>query len=224
MTLHHLKPAKPERAARNVRSAGTWRTALLSLVAVAAFLPFVTPVGAADLPARQTAPVTPSFVAQDYFFNEVRIGGYYHGIGNPERDTADVNIEVLTRKVWIPSDPDYAWLAPRLHAGGTINTSNHGTNYGYAGLTWTWDDLLFKRTFAEFSFGGAFHDGYTGLYAPFDRAKLGCVALFRESGSLGYRFDDHWSVMATIEHISNGGLCDENRGITSAGLRLGYSF
>jgi hypothetical protein len=136
------QPAEPARAAR------TWRRALLAVVAAVSSLPFVSPVGAADLPQRQTAPVTPTFMAQDYFFDEVRIGGYYHGIGNPERDTADVNIEVLTRKVWIPSDPDYAWLAPRLHAGGTINTSNHGTNYGYAVLTWTWDDLLFKHTFA----------------------------------------------------------------------------
>jgi hypothetical protein len=217
MTLLDHTPAKPARALR------AWRSALLATVAAASLASLAGPVGAADLPQRQAAPVTPAFVASDYFFNEVRIGGYYHGIGNPERDTADVNIEVLTRKVWIPSDPDYAWLAPRLHAGGTINTS-HGTNYGYAGLTWTWEDVLFKRTFAEFSFGGAFHDGYTGLYAPLDRAKLGCVALFRESGSVGYHLDEHWSVMATIEHISNGGLCDENRGITSAGLRLGYSF
>jgi lipid A 3-O-deacylase len=217
MTAFSSRPATPARASR------TWRIALLGTVAAATLAAIAAPVGAADLPQRQYAPVTPAFVAKDYFFNEVRVGAYYHGIGNPERDTTDINLEVLTRVIWTPSDPDYAWLAPRLHAGGNINTSR-GTNYGYAGLTWTWNDLLLKNTFAEYSFGAAFHDGYTGLYAPLDRAKLGCVALFRESGSLGYRFDDHWSVMATIEHISNGGLCDENRGITSAGLRLGYSF
>jgi lipid A 3-O-deacylase len=217
MTCHDTQPASSKQGFAQFRTA-----ALAALAAATALLAAIAPVGAADLPQRQTAPAVPTFVSES-FINEIRLGGYYHGIGNPERNTADVNVEILTRKVWIPSDPDYAWLAPRLHAGGTLNTS-HGTNYGYAGLTWTWDDLLFKRTFAEISFGGAFHDGYTGLYAPLDRAKLGCVALFRESGSLGYHLDEHWSLMATIEHISNGGLCDENRGITSAGLRVGYSF
>ena len=32
------------------------------------------------------------------------------------------------------------------------------------------------------------------------------------------------SLMATIEHSSNAGLCSENRGLTNAGLRLGYRF
>ena len=199
------------------------RSALLAGVAAVALLPMVTLAGAADLPQRSAPPAyVPTFV-QEPFINEVRIGGYYHGIGNPERDTADVNAEILTRKIWIPSDPDYAWLAPRLHVGGTVNTAGR-TSYGYAGLTWTWDNLIWQRTFAEFSFGPSFNDGYTGRYAPLDQAKVGCVALFRESGSLGYHLDEHWSIMATIEHVSNGGLCDENRGITSAGLRLGYHF
>ena len=199
------------------------RAILLAGVAAAALLPMVDAVGAADLPQQAQPLALPPTFAQEPFFNEIRLGGYYHGIGNPERNTADINAEILTRKVWIPADPDFAWLAPRLHVGGTVNTAGR-TNYGYAGLTWTWDNLLWQRTFAEFSFGGAFDDGYTGLYAPYDRAKVGCVALFRESGSLGYRFDEHWSLMATIEHVSNGGLCDENRGITSAGLRVGYHF
>jgi lipid A 3-O-deacylase len=155
--------------------------------------------------------------------NELRLGGFYHAIGNPERGTADVNLEILTRKVFVFEDPAWAWLSPRAHMGGTFNTGG-GTSHGYAGHTWTWEDVMFKRVFAEFSFGGSVNDGYTGLYAPRDRAKLGCSTLFRESGSLGYRLTEHWSIMATIEHISNGGLCDENRGITSAGARIGYSF
>jgi hypothetical protein len=160
---------------------------------------------------------------QEPFFNEVRLGGYFHGIGNPERDTADVNAEILTRKIWSPSDPDFAWLSPRLHLGGTVNTAGR-TSYGYAGLTWTWEHVIWPRMFAEFSFGISVNNGFTGRFAPLDHAKVGCAALFRESGSLGYRLDEHWSVMATIEHVSNGGLCNENRGITSAGVRIGYSF
>ncbi|WP_081449527.1 acyloxyacyl hydrolase [Rhodomicrobium vannielii] len=30
--------------------------------------------------------------------------------------------------------------------------------------------------------------------------------------------------MATIDHMSNAGLCDTNRGLTNAGVRLGYKF
>ncbi len=30
--------------------------------------------------------------------------------------------------------------------------------------------------------------------------------------------------MATIDHMSNAGLCSENRGISNAGLRLGYKW
>jgi hypothetical protein len=30
--------------------------------------------------------------------------------------------------------------------------------------------------------------------------------------------------MATVEHMSNAGLCDRNRGITNEGLKVGYSF
>jgi len=41
---------------------------------------------------------------------------------------------------------------------------------------------------------------------------------------LGYRLTTHWQVMASIEHNSNAGLCDRNRGLTNGGLRLGYRF
>lgn len=178
--------------------------------------------GAAAADLRSPVAYPPSFAEQP-FINELRVGGFYHGVGNPERDTADVNVEVLTRSLFVPADPAWSWFAPRLHVGGMINTSGR-TSYGYTGLALTFENVLFDRVFAEFSFDAAFHDGYTGLYAPYTRAKLGCVALFRESGSIGYRLTDHWSVMATVDHISNGGLCDENRGITNVGGRIGYSF
>jgi hypothetical protein len=48
--------------------------------------------------------------------------------------------------------------------------------------------------------------------------------MFRESASLGYRITSNVSVMGTVEHISNAGLCDQNRGLTNVGLRLGYRF
>jgi lipid A 3-O-deacylase len=30
--------------------------------------------------------------------------------------------------------------------------------------------------------------------------------------------------MATIEHMSNAGLCPQNRGLTNVGARIGYTF
>ena len=48
--------------------------------------------------------------------------------------------------------------------------------------------------------------------------------MYRESVSLGYQFTQHWSVLATAEHISNDHLCDRNAGITNFGGRLAYTF
>jgi hypothetical protein len=30
--------------------------------------------------------------------------------------------------------------------------------------------------------------------------------------------------MATVEHMSNAGFCDQNRGLTNVGGRIGYAF
>jgi lipid A 3-O-deacylase len=38
------------------------------------------------------------------------------------------------------------------------------------------------------------------------------------------RLGANWSVMATVEHLSNQGTCSDNRGLTNVGARLGYSF
>ena len=81
--------------------------------------------------------------------------------------------------------------------------------------------------FVEASFGGAVHNGNTQsnlALIPVDRSALGCSPLFRESGSVGYRLSQNWSVMATIEHLSNAGICSQNRGLTNVGARLGYTF
>ncbi|NIX75260.1 acyloxyacyl hydrolase [Microvirga terricola] len=196
--------------------------ALTSICTSALFLLLGLPAQAADYPQLQPIIYPPTF-APDYFFNEVRLGGYAHGIGDPERGTADVNAEILTRRIATLSNPDYAWLVPRLHVGGTINTAGR-TSYLYAGFTWTLENLIWRGAFAEVTFGVSVNNGRTGDFVPPDHSRIGCHTLFRESASLGYRFDEHWSVMATIEHVSNGGLCHQNRGVTAGGLRIGYSF
>jgi hypothetical protein len=110
---------------------------------------------------------------------------------------------------------------PRPHIGGSLNFDDK-TSFAYAGLTWTVD--ITPRFFIEGSFGGAIHNGSTGRVVPVDRNALGCSPLFRESGSVGVRLSANWSVMATVEHLSNAGLCSQNRGLTNIGARLGYTF
>jgi hypothetical protein len=81
-----------------------------------------------------------------------------------------------------------------------------------------------RSIFTEATLGGAVHDGSTGSAPAPGHNALGCNPLFRESASLGYRINATWSVMAIIEHMSNAGLCAQNRGLTNAGIRLGYAF
>ena len=57
-----------------------------------------------------------------------------------------------------------------------------------------------------------------------DRNGLGCEILFRESISAGVLFDGHHSLSLMFDHISNGGLCDDNDGQDTFGVRYGYRF
>ena len=88
-------------------------------------------------------------------------------------------------------------------------------------LGWTID--LTDNLFVDVSVGGALHDGNLKGNAPNER-YFGCRANFHESASIGYRFTPQLSIMASVEHMSNASLCDQNDGLTNAGVRLGYSF
>ena len=57
-----------------------------------------------------------------------------------------------------------------------------------------------------------------------DMNALGCHVLFHETATIGFNITENWRVMGTIEHSSNAGLCDFNRGLTNAGVRIGYKF
>jgi lipid A 3-O-deacylase len=180
-------------------------------------------VQAADIPAFEPAPQTAVVAGTEWrLLDEVRGGVFYHEVHGPEEGSVDINAELLSSRLpLIDQSSAWYWLSPRLHLGGTVNTSGD-TSHAYAGLTWTLD--VTQAFFIEGSFGGAVHNGETGNNVPSDRNALGCTALFRESASIGYRFTPNLSLMATIEHLSNADLCDQNRGLTNAGLRLGYTF
>jgi lipid A 3-O-deacylase len=169
------------------------------------------PVLSAQTPLRDEGP--PPLI------DEVRAGVLAHTIDNNNgEDGADVNLEVLFRRLEGRYDNpflDFA-LRPRVHVGASANTAGD-TNQLYAGFSW--DVQLAPRFSLELTFGGALHDGETGDGAA---DSYGCALNFRESASLGYALDERWTLYGTISHMSNANLCDENTGLTSVGVRLGY--
>jgi hypothetical protein len=190
------------------------------------FVLLASSVSAADLVGR-TAYAPPPYVApsaRSGFISEVRIGASAHEMEGPEKGTWNVNGEVLFAKPFTTADLFTSYFVPRLHVGASINV-NGMTSFLYGGLSWTVD--LGSAFFVEASLGGAVHNGNTEsnlAFVPRDRNALGCSPLFRESASVGYRFTPNWSIMATVEHLSNAGICAQNRGLTNVGVRLGYTF
>ena len=169
-------------------------------------------------PALATDLNPPASLPDPYFVDEVRLGGFVHSPFSPEKNGGlDLNAEILFAKPWGSNDQ---WWLPRPHLGTTVNFEGK-TSTIYAGLTWQYH--LTQRVFGEASFGGSLNNGQLQDFHN-ARNALGCHGLFRVSGSLGYDLTEHWSIMATVEHNSNANLCDNNRGITNYGLRIGYRF
>ena len=174
-------------------------------------------------PAAGSADVIQPFDAANYPFwtiDEVRIGGFKQAIDNaPHEGGAAVNLEVLGGRLpggYENSILDF-FLTPRPHIGADLSFTK--TSEFYWGVTW--DAKITDRVFFETSFGGAVHDG------PLDEmgeASYGCRVNFREFASLGFALTPEWRLMPTIDHMSQAGLCHPNRGLTNAGLRLGYKF
>ncbi|CAO4171105.1 acyloxyacyl hydrolase [Methylorubrum populi] len=195
----------------------------------------ITAVQAADLGgARAPVPLPYAAPVQPYsIVSEVRIGGSVQDPGSAEGkaagfSTANVNGEILFAKPVVSADPFWQAFVPRPTVGGSYNTGGR-TSYAYIGGTWTVDlfpETLDRRVFIEGFFGGAAHNGYTGPkeFTPYGFNTLGCSPLFREAAALGFRISEHWSVMATVEHMSNAGLCANNRGLTNYGGKIGYTF
>jgi lipid A 3-O-deacylase len=153
-------------------------------------------------------------------FDEVRIGVLAHHIEPAGSEKGiDLNFEILFSRPAIAYGSSFADIAlrPRLHVGASINVDGY-TSQAYAGFTW--DIPLLERVSLELTFGGALHDGQNDGRG----SSFGCPLNFRESASLGFAVTERWRLYATVAHMSNGGLCDRNSGLTSGGVRLGYAF
>jgi lipid A 3-O-deacylase len=174
------------------------------------------PAGAEPLGPAYQVPTRPMSLV-----SELRVGASAHDLWGRERGAPALSSEILFAKPFTPADLFTGYFVPRPHVGASLNFEG-GTSFGYAGLTWTID--LSPRVFLEASVGGALHNAPTGPLPPPDRAALGCGPAFREAGAVGVRLGGQWSLVATIEHLTNVGLCAPTRGLTNIGARLGYTF
>jgi hypothetical protein len=57
-----------------------------------------------------------------------------------------------------------------------------------------------------------------------DRKALGSRVLFHIPVEIGYRLDEHNSLSAYFEHMSNAYTVDPNEGMDRLGVRYGYRF
>jgi hypothetical protein len=182
------------------------------------------PAQAADLsPLDGSDAAKPPVLRSDPSSYELRLGAYAHDPLSPEKGPVDLNGEVLLAKFNCFPAQTWGALIPRPHFGGTIDFDGKTSNL-YTGLTWTFN--LDQNVFVEGSFGEAVNDGKIGPMqdVPHGHNAMGCNWSFHETASVGYRLDEDWSVMSTIEHYSNAGICVENRGLTNYGLRIGRRF
>jgi hypothetical protein len=192
----------------------------------------VVPARAADLsaPPPGSAFAPPVLVADPANRWEARFGVFAHGVGSVEQGSVDLNGEFLSPRLFYATGT-WGFLVPRVAIGGFLNVSGK-TDAAYA--TFVWTIPIYDRWFAEAFVGPGVHDG--ALQGTPTQAGLGCHTLFDAGASLGYRFDAHWSVMATFNHLSNGkslfGIdcgtnqapTGSNQGLNNYGIRIGYSF
>lgn len=152
--------------------------------------------------------------------NELRLGVLVQNAeGTGSEHGNNVNAEFLFASPF-KSERHDAWASffqPRPHIGATYNVDG-ATNKVYAGLTWNFE--LGHGVFIESSFGAAWHDGI--LDDPL-LDSFGCPVNFRESVALGYHVTQRVSVSVMVDHMSNANLCNRNRGLTNAGVRIGYA-
>lgn len=148
---------------------------------------------------------------------EVRGGGFAHCCF-VESGSAGLGVEVVMPRLFtLPTLPEF--FSPRFHVGGQLTSSAH-TSYGYAGMLFTFN--FTPRIFTEAFVGVAVSNGVAAGDATHN--PIGCTTLIHSGGNVGYRIDSNWSVMLTLDHISNAGLCYRNVGVNNYGVKIGYNF
>lgn len=133
------------------------------------------------------------------------------------------NLSVVSLDALFVSPDLFKWIgSPRPDVGVTYDFTHE--SMVHASLSWHLP-VFDTGAFVESEVGAAIHNGaLSGATRPF--RNLGCPALFFWSFSVGYNFDDHWSILATEQHGSQGGACTwhNNDGLNYDGIRIGYKF
>jgi hypothetical protein len=163
------------------------------------------------------------------FINEIRVGPYIHNWIHNEDAPFDVSVEALSSPLAFPgwnspwaASPWVNWLlTPRMNVGAMLNTGGK-TSYGYGGFTWRLP--IWGKFFFEAELGGAINNAVRE--PTYHRVDMGCPLTFRESGGFGYQFNEHFDLIASIEHVSHLRFCNAtiNPGLTQVGFKVGYKF
>ncbi len=212
-----------------------WRVAFaLSLVCIGAVVPavgadFPPPVSTpSPVPPVAYNPVPPPYVPGNQF--EARFGPYLAGVGSVEQGTVDLNGSFLTPRLNVGLPGYWAYALPRLRVGGAVNLSGR-TSFAYADIAFTLP--VTSWFFFEPFIGGAVHNG--SLTPTPTLAGLGCPYLFHAGFTGGFPITEHWSVLGTFEHLSNGRgifgincgtnqVAGGNQGLNNYGISVGYAF
>lgn len=157
----------------------------------------------------------------DGLLEEVRIGILDHDVPDlwsgfrAEPDSVDVNLEFVL-------SPSVAFLGGTVRPviGGSINTAG-ATSHVYLDARWQYE--MSSGLFFGLGIGAAVHDGQLEL-EDLDRKALGSRVLFHFPAEIGLRLDQHNSVSAYFEHISNGYTVSPNEGLDRLGVRYGHRF
>lgn len=168
--------------------------------------------------------LTPAAWAQFLPF-EVRGGVVASGVTDPGVGLFDptrlrnANVELLYA---LPNFGDLALLGElRPHLGATVSFTGQ-EHLLYAGMSWTVSAPLLP-VFAEASLGGALQSG--ALEPAGTPTRFGCATLARGAGSVGVNVLPGVSLIGTVSHVSDFGLCGvPDNGRTDVSVRLGIRF
>ncbi len=219
--------------------ARVWAGYLAAFFACGAVTP---PANSADMPSAPPLaveqppaglPAVPNATSNPGDSFEVRFGPSIHAEGSDKAHAYvfDLAASFLTPRLDLGLSGYWAYLTPRLQVGGSLNLEGR-TSYAYldSALTLPVTSWLFVEPF----FGGAVHNG--SLVSTWTLNGLGCPLLFHLGVGLGVPINQHWSVLGTFEHLSNGKTAlnvdcgtnapasGSNQGLNVVGVRAGYSF
>lgn len=180
---------------------------------VAATLSGMLCLSPAPLHAQDSAPVPPAAPV----VSELLIGVSQHDtdvFGEQREEGWDVNVEIRFRPFPILGNPSVV-------LGGNINTSD-AVSSGYLALNWS-SNRREPGFVVSFSLGAGVHDGELRDEPVIEERDLGSRVLFYLGLDIGWRFGRHGFYLHA-DHMSNGGLADDNEGLDTFGVRYGYAF